>query len=218
MVFMFRPLPIRLKYTRAEYISDAVVHVLGVFIVAAAVPVLIVLAALGASEPDAIVGASIYGAAFAVMILCSALYNMIPHPDWEWLLKRLDHSAIYLKIAGTFTGLVLVVGHHLWLIVALWTTAGAGVALKLIAPHGFRRLGLALYLGMGWVGAVFGWGVFADLPLASTALIAAGGGIYTAGVIFYLWDRLPHHMAIWHVFVLLGSLSIYGAMTIAVLA
>ena len=152
------------------------------------------------------------------MILCSALYNMIPHPDWEWLLKRLDHSAIYLKIAGTFTGLALLVGHHFWLIAALWSAATAGVTLKVCAPHGFRRIGLALYLGMGWVGAVLGWTVFAALPVSSVALIAAGGGIYTMGVLFYLWDRLPHHMAIWHVFVLAGSMSIYSAMIIAVLA
>ncbi len=210
--------PIRPSYSRAEYISDAVVHVLGLFTVAAAVPVLIVLAVLDSAQTDVVLATSIYGATFATMILCSALYNMIPHPDWEWLLKRLDHSAIYLKIAGTFTGLALVVGHHLWLIAALWGTATAGVVLKLLAPHGFRRLSLALYLGMGWVGAVFGWGVFAALPPAAVALIAAGGGIYTAGVGFYLWDRLPHHMTIWHVFVLVASLAIYGGMAIAVLA
>ena len=80
------------------------------------------------------------------------------------------------------------------------------------------NLGLVLYLGLGWMAAVVGWEVFTTLPLAAVALIVAGGGIYTSGVIFYLWDRLPYHMAIWHVFVLTGSLAIYGGMTISVLA
>lgn len=209
---------LRLSYSRAEYVSDAVVHVLGLLVVAAAVPALIILAVLASGRGDAVLATSIYGACFIAMILSSALYNMIPHPDWEWLLKRLDHSAIYLKIAGTFTALALLVGQHLWLIGVLWVAATAGVSLKLCAPHGFRRIGLALYLGMGWLGAVLGWGVFAALPLWSVVLISAGGGIYTAGVIFYLWDRLPHHMAIWHVFVLVGSISVYGGVTVAVIA
>ena len=215
---MFERLPIRLKYTRAEYISDAIVHVLGLALVTSAVPVLIVLSVLVGGRTDAVVAASIYGGCFVAMILCSALYNMMPHPDWEWLLKRLDHSAIYLKIAGTFTAFALIAGDHLWLVALLWIVAAAGVGLKLFAPYGFRRIGLALYLGMGWVGGVLGWGVFASLPVPAVALIAAGGGLYTAGVIFYVWDRLPHHMAIWHIFVLLGSLAIYGGMTVSVLA
>ena len=215
---MFQKLPMRVSYSRAEYVSDAIVHVFGLVTVAAAVPVLIVLAALASGRGDAIVATSIYGASFSAMILCSALYNLIPHPDWEWLLKRLDHSAIYLKIAGTFTALALLVGHHLWLIAVLWSVATAGVTLKLCAPHGFRRIGLALYLGMGWVGAVLGWSVFVALPVPAAALVAAGGGLYTTGVIFYLWERLPHHMAIWHIFVLAGSLAVYAGVTVAVLS
>ena len=152
------------------------------------------------------------------MIFCSALYNMVPHADWEWLLKRLDHSAIYLKIAGTYTAFAILAGNHPYLIGTLWTIAGVGVALKLLAPHEYRRMGLILYLGLGWMAAFFGWDVFTALPLASVALIVAGGGIYTSGVVFYLWDRLPYHMAIWHIFVLMGSLAIYGGMTVAILA
>ncbi len=215
---MFERLPLRVRYTKAEYVSDAVVHVFGLVLVSAAVPVLIALAMLASGRGEAVMATSIYGSCFVAMIVCSALYNLIPHPGWQWLLVRLDHSAIYLKIAGTFTALALLVENHLWLIAILWSVATLGVALKVFAPDGFRRLGLALYLGMGWVGAVLGWSIFAALPTSAVALIAAGGGIYTTGVIFYLWDRLPHHMAIWHIFVLAGSLAVYGGVTIAVLA
>ncbi|MDJ1016485.1 MAG: hemolysin III family protein [Paracoccaceae bacterium] len=215
---MFERLPVRLTYTRAEYLSDAVVHVVGVVAVAAAVPALIVTAILTDGESGRVAGAAVYGATFVLMILCSALYNLIPHPDWEWLLKRLDHSAIYLKIAGTFTAFALIAGHGWWLISGLWAAAGAGVSLKLYAPERFKGLSLCLYLGMGWFGAVLGWSLFASLPVAVVALIASGGGLYTAGVMFYLWNRLPHHMAIWHVFVLTASLTIYAAIMLAVLS
>ena len=215
---MFERLPIRLTYSRAEYLSDAVVHVIGLLIVGALVPTLIVLAALVNGTDDAVIASSIYGGSLVAMIFCSAIYNMVPHADWEWLLKRLDHSAIYLKIAGTYTAFAMLAGDHPYLIGMLWVIAALGVTLKLLAPYEYRRVGLVLYLGLGWMAAVVGWEVFTTLPLAAVALIVAGGGIYTSGVIFYLWDRLPYHMAIWHVFVLTGSLAIYGGMTISVLA
>lgn len=208
----------RPAYSRAEIVSDAVVHALGVGLAVLAVPALVTAAALTRGDLPAVLGVTVYGAALIAMLTFSALYNLIPHPDWSRILQRLDHSAIYVKIAGTFTALALLAGQHLWLIGVLWSAATAGVSLKLWAPHGFRRIGLGLYLGMGWIGAVLGWGVFAALPLGSVVLIAAGGGIYTTGVLFYLWEKLPHHMAIWHVFVLLGSLAVYGGVTVAIVA
>ena len=208
----------RMGYTRAEYISDVVVHMLGLFTVVAGVPALIVAASL-TSETAAPVAASVlYGISFAAMIVASAAYNVFPHPNWEWLLKRLDHSAIYVKIAGTVSAFALLAGKGLLLASGLLAVALVGIALKLRCPFSFRRLSLVLYLGMGWAVAVWGWGVFAALPVGAVVLICIGGALYTLGVVFYLWERLPYHNTIWHVFVLVSSILMYSATLVAVVA
>jgi len=194
-----------------------VVHVAGLAAVIGAVPVLIVLTALLRGDSASILGASVYGATFTLMILCSALYNMIPRPDWAWLLRRLDHSAIYLKIAGTYTPFALISGQGAGLVAALWGAAGVGVAMKLVSPARFRWVALALYLGMGWAGVVLGSDILAALPDRVVVLMAVGGGLYTIGVVFFLWDGLPFHNTIWHVFVLAASLCFYAAVTLHVL-
>ena len=201
--------------SRAEWISDAVVHVTGLVVVTACVPVLIVLTAMFDKGALPVAGAAIYGGTFAAMITFSAIYNLLYGSRIDWLLKRLDHSAIYLKIAGTFTAFALFAGQGAHLLAVLWTAAATGVALKLWCPHRFRIFSIALYLGMGWIGALAGWGIFAALPGATVLLIAVAGVTYTAGVVFYLWEKLPYHTAIWHVFVLAASLMIYSGMVVA---
>ncbi|MCX7643744.1 MAG: hemolysin III family protein [Rhodobacteraceae bacterium] len=205
------------RYTRAETLSDAVVHVAGLALVTGAVPVLIVLTVLMRGDAAAIAGVSVYGGALILMILCSALYNMIERPGWGWLLRRLDHSAIYLKIAGTYTAFIAVSGQGFGLMAGLWGAALAGVGLKILSPARFRWLALALYLGMGWAGVAAGGALLAALPVPVVVLVLVGGGLYTLGVIFYLWDRLPFHNTIWHVFVLVASLVFYAAVLVAVL-
>ncbi len=207
-----------LRPTRAEYLSDAVVHVAGLAAVIGAVPVLIVTTVLVNGHAAAITGASIYGATLILMILCSALYNMIRHPGWGRVLRRLDHSAIYLKIAGTYTPFILLTGEGAVLAAGLWTAALAGVGLKIVSPTRFRWAGLALYLGMGWIGALAGGAVFAELATPVIVLMLIGGCLYTAGVVFFLWERLPHHNTIWHVFVLAASTVFYAAVTVQVVA
>ncbi|MBT8418930.1 MAG: hemolysin III family protein [Silicimonas sp.] len=206
----------RIAYTRAEYVSDLIVHLTGVVAVAAAVPVLVMLAILLDGTSAQVIATLVYGFGLVAMIGCSAVYNIFPHPEWEWLFRRLDHSAIYLKIAGTYTAFVLIAGHGFALAAGLWAVAAAGISLKMVSPARWRWIGLALYLGMGWVAAVLGHGVFAALPGPVVWLIATGGSLYTLGVVFYLWDRLPHHLTIWHVFVLAASLTIYSGVVIAV--
>ena len=208
---------IRPAYSRAEYISDAIVHFSGLVLVLGAVPVLIVLTAVWHGGPAAGTSVSIYGAALILMILASALYNLFPQPERAWLLKRLDHSAIYLKIAGTYTAFVLVSGQGHGLVAALWVAAATGVTLKLIAPDRLRWAGLGLYLLMGWAGVLAGGALLGALSTPVLVLMAVGGGLYTAGVGFYLWERLPFHNTIWHVFVLAASLVFYAAVLVAVL-
>lgn len=209
------------RYTRAEWLSDTVVHVTGLSFVLMAVPVLIVLTAFHRGDLLSMTGVSVYGGALFAMIFCSALYNVSERFPWgatrEWLFKRLDHSAIYLKIAGTYTPFTLLSGQGAWLTFTLWTAALTGVGLKLISPYRFRVLGLALYLGMGWAGVVAGQALLAALPWPVLGLMALGGGLYTFGVLFYLWDRLPYHNTIWHAFVLVASLAFYAAVLTFVL-
>lgn len=211
----FAAAAIRPAYSRAEQVSDAVVHVAGLSLVLMAAPVLIVLTALYRPEAGAIAGVSIYSVALLAMILCSALYNIGETSGWagarEWLLRRLDHAAIYLKIAGTYTPFTLLSGHGVALTVGVWVAALAGVALKLFSPERFKWMALALYLGMGWAGLLSGGAMFAALPTPVIVLMIVGGGLYTLGVGFYLWQRLPFHYTIWHVLVLAASFVFYAA-------
>lgn len=207
----------RTAYSRAEYLSDAMVHVLGTVVVLASVPVLITLTAFLRGDALSIVGTSVYGATLLAMIVCSALYNVIGQGRWAWLLQRLDHSAIYAKIAGTYTPFALLSGQGGWLVAGLWVAAGVGMALKLVSPARFRWLAIALYLGMGWAGAVFGGDFVAALSPTVFSLILTGGLLYTAGVALYLFDRLPFHYTAWHVLVLAASMVLYSAVTMQVL-
>lgn len=211
----------RTIYSRAEKISDAVVHVTGLAMVLMAVPVLIVVTALFRGDAASVTGVSVYGGALLLMILCSGLYNIGETSGLgaarEWLLRRLDHAAIYLKIAGTYTPFTLLSGHGLTLTAGVWAAALAGVALKVISPERFKWLALALYLGMGWAGAVAGGALFAALPGPVLVLMATGGGLYTLGVVFYLWRGLPFHYTIWHVLVLAASFVFYAAVMVQVL-
>jgi len=213
----------RERYSPAERLSDAVVHLTGLALVVGAVPVLIVVTALMRGDAAAVTGVAIYGGALMLMIGASALYNIAEGfawgAAWAWLLRRLDHAAIYLKIAATYTPFALISGQGLGVTAAVWLAAVAGVALKIAAPDRFRwlALALALYLGMGWAGLLAGGALFAALPGPVIALMATGGVLYTLGVVFYVWDRLPHHMTVWHVFVLVASLAFYAAVMTCVL-
>ncbi len=205
------------QYSAAERRSDAAVHLMGLGLVALAVPALVIVTLLQRPEPGALWGVGVYGVALGAMIGASALYNMTPGASLRWLWRRLDHSAIYVKIAGTYTPFTLLTGQGVALTVGLWSAAAVGVAFKLVSPERFRWLALGLYLGMGWAGVVAGRAMIAALPGPVVALMLAGGLTYTVGVAFYLWRDLRFHMAIWHVFVLCASLLFYGAVLLAVL-
>ncbi|MBL3571789.1 Hly-III family protein [Rhodovulum sp. BSW8] len=200
-------------YTRAERLSDAVVHVTGLAAVAIGVPILVVLAILIRGDTPAVLGIAVYGAALFAMIGFSALYHMVRHPNWTPVFRRLDHSAIYWKIAGTYTPFTLLSGHGVTLLAGLWAAAAAGTGLRVLAPYRFRAVNLALYPAMGWAGAVAGWSMFATLSPPVLGLVIAGGVLYTVGMVFYLWERLPYHNTIWHVFVLVASMLFFAAIT-----
>ncbi len=199
--------------------SDTAVHVVGVSVATLAVPVLVWMTATWRGDSGLTAAVTVYGVCLLSMLTFSAIYNTFNSGPWTPVWRRLDHSAIFLKIAGTYTPLVALSGVAAGpLLAGLWGVALGGTSLKVMAPDRWRRVGLTLYLGMGWVGVWAGSEVLGALNPVALALIAAGGTLYTVGVAFYLWDTLPYHTAIWHVFVLVASALIYTAIAVEVVA
>lgn len=205
-------LPQRMGYSRSEIVSDFVVHAMGLAAALLAVPLLIIQTWSLDSEASGLVGVSIYGATLIAMILCSALYNMAHPKTWSPVLQRLDHSAIYLKIAGTYTAFVLLAPSPAgWFLVWIWGCAALGTGLRSYAPNSWRGVAIGLYLVMGWSGAAAGGALFGEMPSRVFALILAGGILYTAGFAFYLSPRIPFHRTIWHLFVIIASAVFFAA-------
>ena len=199
-------------YSPTENFSDAVVHVVGLVIALLAVPVLITLAVVLHGDMRAIVGASLYGVALIAMLLCSALYNMTWDVRRKAFFRHFDHTAILCKIAATYTPfMMLSSGGGGWLLPGLWGAAVTGAVMRFMAPDRLKIAAVALALGMGWAGLFAGDAFFAGLSTAVITLIVVGGSLYTIGVGFFLFDRLPFHYTIWHLFVLAASAVFYAA-------
>ncbi|MEM6932683.1 MAG: hemolysin III family protein [Pseudomonadota bacterium] len=203
-------------YTRAERIVDAAIHCTGVSTSLMAVPVLITLVAVWHEDAPKITATSIYGVTLVAMFAMSALYHNVTHQRAKEILRRLDHSAIYLLIAGTYTPFAVLAGGaaSYWLLGGIWTAAATGIALQLLAYRRLEWLALVLYLMMGWAVVVFGWPLLMKLADATIILITIGGLLYTAGVGFHLAQRMPFHNAIWHAFVLAASCVFYAAVLV----
>src|SRR5689334_7508398 len=201
------------NYDRVELIADGVVHAIGILLGVIAATVLVVLTAVYASTLD-IVAVSIYVAGLLTMLVLSATYNLWPVSRTKWVLRRFDHSAIYVLIAATYTPFILELrdgGVALGLLVAVWCVAASGIVLKLGWPGRFDRLAVALYLALGWSGLVLYGSVVSGLPKLALWFVLAGGALYSLGVIFHAWRRLRFQNVIWHCFVLLGAACHYTA-------
>ena len=210
--------PTRPGMTRAEWLWDGIVHGVGLVLLVAAVPVLITLAVVQKGDPIAVVAVAVYGATAILLFITSALYNLVENPRWTGVFRRLDHSAIFFKIAGTYTPFALLAGPRGAIFaIGIWACAVFGSALKIAMPDRFRWTRFFLCLGMGWSGVALGWPLFEDLPDGTIALILAGGVVYTLGTIFYLAERLPFHTPIWHLFVLVATGLFFAAVTLRVL-
>lgn len=205
--------PLFPEYSRLERLADGAIHVVGVLSGVVAVAVLI---AVAAPHGDAwtLSSLAIYGAGMLAMFSCSALYHLTRRPKLKTVFRRWDHAAIFLKIAGTYTPFVLLkLGGALSVVLmsGVWIIALIGAPLQLFAPALLARIGVWLYLGQGWLV------VFALDPLTRSvsatagALVIAGGLLYTIGVVFHLWEKLPFSNAIWHFFVLVATFCFYGA-------
>ena len=196
--------PIHWTYDRAELIADGVVHVTGVSLGMIAIAFRIFQLTAGIDRYDVIV----YTIVLAMMLGLSATYNLWPVSPRKWLLRRFDHAVIYLLIAATYTPFIWEVRDGdlaIVFLIAVWSTALAGAILKLNFPGRFDRLSIGLYLALGWSGIFAYEKAVASLPLSTLILIAAGGALYTFGVVFHSWERLRFQNAIWHGFVLLAA-------------
>jgi hemolysin III len=200
-------------YDRAELIADGIVHGIGVFGGVVAATVLIVLAAIFASTYE-ILSVSVYAAGLLAMLIVSAAYNLWPVSRGKWLLRRLDHSAIYILIAATYTPVFTQLQDRAFamsLLAGVWSVAAVGIVLKLFFPGRFDRVSVGLYLAMGWSGLIAYDASISSLPQLALWFIVAGGLLYSFGVIFHAWRRLRFQNVIWHCFVLLGAACHYTA-------
>lgn len=210
------------SYSSAEICADTTIHLIGVIGALLAVPVMITLVSVWRDEGALIAAVAIYGASLLAMLSFSASYN-IAHPRLSGgkaleALRRLDHAAIYVKIAGTYTPYAVIAGGPVgrWLLIGVWTGAVLGLLGKLLAPQKWERASVLLYLAMGWAFVLAAGPVSAAITEATMILIIVGGCLYTVGVIFHLWHRLPFQNAIWHLFVLVASFVFYSAMIVEI--
>ena len=204
-------------YSRAEYISDAVIHVGGIAAALIAGPILVALAAIRIGDATTVTAIAVYAVTLLAMLSCSALYNMIRRPEWADRLRRLDQSAIYFKIAGTYTPIVALMPGSPGFLAAIWGVAAAGASIVIFSSRKRMLIALVLYLGLGWAGAVMGGPLLSGLSGWGVALLATGGILYSAGVVFLMWHKLPFHNTIWHVFVLAATIACYAAICIELL-
>ena len=205
----------RHNYSPAERRSDAAVHFLGIGAALIAVPTLIVLAVTLRGDAAAVASTTIYGLALLKMLVFSALFHLTTQPRLRRIFRSLDHTAILCLIAATYTPFVLLSGAEATgLLVTLWAAALLGAALRAFAPDRLKLAAIALALGMGWAGLIGGGALFALLSTPVMVLITIGGVLYTVGVVFCVWERLPFHYTIWHLCVLAASATFYAAVTV----
>jgi hemolysin III len=211
---------VRWNYDRVELIADGVVHAVGILSGLIAATVLVVLTAVYAGALD-VVAVSIYVAGLLSMLVFSATYNLWPVSKTKWVLRRFDHSAIYVLIAATYTPFIMEMRDSvvaIALLIGVWCLAVFGIVLKLGWPGRFDRVAVGLYLALGWSGLMLYDSGMTVLPKMALWLVLAGGALYSLGVIFHSWRRLRFQNVIWHCFVLLGAACHYTAVLDLVLA
>ena len=196
------------QYTVGEEIANAVTHGVAALLSIAGLAVLVAFAVLYSGSPKVVAAVSIFGASMVFLYTASTLYHSIPNPRAKKVLQYLDHSMIYVLIAGSYTPFCLITLQGYTgsaLLCAVWLIAIAGISLQAVLLNKADWINCLLYLSMGWLA------VFVIDPLVSTldstglALLVAGGLAYTVGVVFYIFERIPFSHAIWHTFVFAGT-------------
>jgi hemolysin III len=197
------PRLLKRPYSQGELLADGFVHAAAIIAGAIAFSVLFVRIALYGEVSDGLAMA-IYAASFFLLFGFSCAYNMTPPSPLKWLLRRFDHSSIYLMIAGTYTAAFSQMSDRAWawtLIGVVWAVSLLGIGLKLFLPGRLDRASVVLYLALGWIAVIAAKPLVASLPTPTLILMAAGGLLYSLGVVFYKWHSLKFQNAIWHTFV-----------------
>ncbi len=207
-------------FSESELIADGLIHAVAILAAIVGLAVLIMLVALkhGGVEITATI---VYGFALLAMLGFSCAYNLVPASDLKWILRRFDHSAIYLMIAGTYTPLITLFDDGVWawtLAIVVWSGAVLGIVVKLALPGRFDRLSIVAYVVLGLVVLAAIEPMRRSLPPATVALVAIGGGLYISGIAFYLWKSLKFHNAIWHGFVVAAVFCHLAPLTHAMVA
>ncbi len=197
----------RFYYSRAERIADGVVHGVGIVGALSAGSILLAFAALHAA-PGEYVAAVFYLLSLLTVLSISLIYNQWPISPAKWILRRLDHSAIYLLIAGTYTPFLAQLDDSSTAAVMIglvWGLAAVGIAVKLAFPGRLDRVAIGFYILIGWSGIVYAEPLMEALPASTLWFILAGGAVYTAGVVFHAWHSLRFQNAVWHGFVVVAA-------------
>ncbi|GKX57521.1 UPF0073 inner membrane protein YqfA [Leminorella grimontii] len=195
-------------YSVAEEIANSISHGVGLILGIVGLVLLLTQAVANEAGSLAITSYSLYGGSIILLFLASTLYHAVSNQAAKRRLKVFDHCAIYLLIAGTYTPFLLVgLNSSLsrGLMAVIWSLALIGVIFKLAFTHRFKVVSLVTYLGMGWLSLVVIYQMVTTLSAGAVSLLAVGGIVYTLGVIFYVNKRIPFNHAIWHGFVLGGS-------------
>jgi len=207
------------RQSYAEEMVNAMTHGVGLVLSVVGWIALVVLSGLAGDGWD-LAASAVYGGSLVFLYATSTLYHSVRRPRTKHMLRVLDHIAIFLLIAGTYTPFTVVLMRDGWgwsALALVWGFALAGLLFKLFSKHRFHPAATSLYLLMGWVGVLFADPMSSALPMGALLLIAAGGLAYTGGVVFYGWHSLRYSHAIWHVFVLVGSICHYIAVAMYVL-
>jgi hemolysin III len=196
-----------------EEIANSVTHGVAALASVAALAILLAVT-IARGDPWQIVGGAIFGATLILLYSASTLYHALTHSGAKRVFRVLDHSAIYLLIAGTYTPFALGALRGPWgwsLLGSVWALAALGISAKATLGFRFPRLSTAIYIGMGWLGVVAFRPLMAHIGTAGIMWLVAGGLCYTAGVIFFAWERLRYGHMVWHLFVAAGSVCHFFA-------
>lgn len=203
----------RRPFSQGELIADGLVHAVALLasIIGLAVLIVLVLARHGSLEMSAV---AIYGAGLLAMFGFSAAYNLVPTSPLKWILRRFDHSSIYLMIAGTYTPLLTLLGDTFWALtlgIIVWAGAIAGIVLKLALPGRFDKLSIVVFVVLGSVAMLAIKPLMDSLPPLTLNLLTIGGALYVTGIAFYVWKNLKFNNVIWHSFVAVAAGCHYAA-------
>lgn len=199
--------------TKGEEIANSVTHGVGLAASLAAFPFLVVAASRRWGTPE-VVGAAVFASSLVALYLVSTLYHALRPSRAKQILQKLDHTAIYLLIAGSYTPFTLGVLRGPWgwsLLSLVWAIAGTGIALEFVFGGKVHKLAVGLYVAMGWLVVVAAKPLLASVPWPGLVWLAAGGLLYTGGVAFYAARRVRYAHAVWHLFVLGGSVCHFVA-------